>query len=453
MDSLPIPAAHEAATRAAEQERLRTLAQGAGIRVIAAPIFLLLNLVFWAAYPTVSWWPQASALAGYTLVAGFLFALRRTQTLARLGPVLAVLDLVVPYLMLRSAIHIHPEGGQSVAGLALGLFAVIVSLYGLSLRRSYIVIAAVVATVAEYLLLCEVGAPCSHMFLPPGVLILAAGTGFILVDRTGRLLRETAGGEATRHQLANTRAQVDQLSRLQQDKDSLVQLIVHDMKGPISAAILSLEYLNREAKRQRTSQDVAEAVEDALTSSSNVANMISQILDTTKLEEGRITLHLEDVPARELLETAQRQALSRTQGKSLRLEVDAPDDLTITADRRLFPRLLDNLVSNAVRYTPKDGRILLVAIKNNDEIVLSVHHTGEPIPAAERDKVFDKFQQGDSETRRMLGWGLGLYFCRLVAEAHHGRIGIEDVEGWPTSFVIRLPGERGEAHPPPADAV
>jgi two-component system, OmpR family, heavy metal sensor histidine kinase CusS len=80
-----------------------------------------------------------------------------------------------------------------------------------------------------------------------------------------------------------------------------------------------------------------------------------------------------------------------------------------------------------------------VAAESGGEVVLSVHNTGEVIPIADREKIFAKFQQGETETHRMFGWGLGLYFCRLVAEAHSGRIAVEDVVGWPTSFVIRLP--------------
>jgi len=140
-----------------------------------------------------------------------------------------------------------------------------------------------------------------------------------------------------------------------------------------------------------------------------------------------------------MLNLARQQALSRAQGKSVSIEVDAPDTLFMVADRRLFPRLLDNLVSNALRYTATGGRILLVAAESGGELVLSVHNTGEPIPVPDREKIFAKFQQGQSEALRMFGWGLGLYFCRLVAEAHSGRIAVEDVVGWPTSFVIRLP--------------
>jgi signal transduction histidine kinase len=375
----------------------------------------------------------------YAVVAAILFAIRRRSGVARYAAVPVALDLAVPYIALRATIVSYGEAGQVVAGLGLGIFVLVVAVCGLYLRRRLIIAATVVAMAEEILLLQQAGVSPWYMVLACCVLMLGAGVGTIIVERTNRLIRETAGVEAAQHQLADTRAEYDQLARLQKDKDSLVQLIVHDMRGPLSAAILSLEFLSRELKRQRATRDMLEASEDALTSSTNVANMITQILDTNKLEEGRITLNLVPVSAREMLDLTRRQALSRAQGKSIKIEVDAPDNLFMVADRRLFPRLLDNLVSNALRYTATGGRILLVAAERGGEIVLSVHNTGQPIPVPDRERIFAKFQQGQTEALRMFGWGLGLYFCRLVAEAHSGRIAVEDVVGWPTSFVIRLP--------------
>jgi signal transduction histidine kinase len=375
----------------------------------------------------------------YAVVAALVFAVRHRDGFARLAAIPVALDLAVPYVALRATISSYGEAGPVVAGLGLGIFVLVVAVCGLYLQRRLIMAATIVAMLAEILLLHQAGVSNWHMVLACCVLILGAGVGVIIVDRTNRLVRETAGVETARHQLADTRAQYDQLARLQRDKDSLVQLIVHDMRGPLSAAILSLEFLSRELKRQQATRDMVEASEDALTSSTNVANMITQILDTTKLEEGRITLNLAPVSARAMLDLACQQGQARAQSKSITIAVDAPDSLFIAADHRLFPRLLDNLVSNALRYSPTGGRILLVAAESGGEIVLSVHNTGESIAALDREKIFAKFQQGDTDTSRMFGWGLGLYFCRLVAEAHSGRIAVEDVAGWPTSFVIRLP--------------
>jgi two-component system heavy metal sensor histidine kinase CusS len=262
------------------------------------------------------------------------------------------LDLAVAYVALRAAIASYGEAGQVVAGLGLALFVLIVAFDGLALQRRFIVIATIIAMAEETLLLLQAGVWPGHILFACCVLGLAAGIGIIVFERTSRLVHETAGIEAARDQLANTRAEYAQLAHLQRDKDSLVQLIVHDMRGPLSAAILSLEFISRELKRHGATRDMLEASEDALNSSTNVANMITQILDTTKLEEGRITLNIEPVSTREVLELARQQVLSRAQSKDISITVDAPDTLFMMADRRLFPRLLDNLLSNALRYSP-----------------------------------------------------------------------------------------------------
>lgn len=439
MISTAAPSAPENTAHKAESEALRLVSISAGVRLLAAFVFLGLGLLCWRLSRNLAWRDLLVVVTGYTVVAIILFALRRRKVGTRIALLPVALDLAASYAALRAAIASYGDAGQIVAGLGLGVFVLIVVFEGLALQRRFIIVATIIAMAEETLLLHQAGVWPRHMLLACSVLGLAAGVGLIVFERTRRLVHEAAGIEAARHQLADTRAEYEQLARLQRDKDSLVQLIVHDMRGPLSAAILSLEFLSRELKRQRATQDMLEASEDALTSSTNVANMITQILDTTKLEEGRITLNLLPVPVRELLDPARQQALSRAQSKSITIDVDAPDNLFMVADRRLFPRLLDNLLSNALRYSPKGGRVLLVAAESAGEVVLSVHNTGDVIPIADREKIFAKFQQGETETHRLFGWGLGLYFCRLVAEAHSGHIAVEDVVGWPTSFVIRLP--------------
>ena len=83
---------------------------------------------------------------------------------------------------------------------------------------------------------------------------------------------------------------------------------------------------------------------------------------------------------------------------------------------------------------------MLAATSTTSETRISLHATAPAISAAEREKIFDKFPVADPEARRKSAWGLGLYFCRLVVSSHQGTLALEDVDGWPTSFVIRLPG-------------
>jgi two-component system heavy metal sensor histidine kinase CusS len=364
MTSTLAPSASEIAAHAAESERLRLAALSAWVRLLAAFAFLGLGLLCWILSPLLAWRDQLVALTVYAALVAILFALRHRIVVTRIALLPVALDLSAAYVVLHATIAVYGEAGQVVAGLGLGVFVLVVAFDGLSLQRRFAIGATIIAMAEETLLLQQAGVWPRHMLFAGCVLGLAAGVGIIVFERTRRLVHQTAGIEAARHQLADTRAQYDQLAGLQRDKDSLVQLIVHDMRGPLSAAILSLEFLSRELKRQRATRDMLEASEDALTSSTNVANMITQILDTTKLEEGRITLNLVPIPVRELLDPARQQVLSRAQSKSITVDVDAPDNLFVAADRRLFPRLLDNLLSNALRYSPSGGRILLVATES-----------------------------------------------------------------------------------------
>jgi signal transduction histidine kinase len=98
---------------------------------------------------------------------------------------------------------------------------------------------------------------------------------------------------------------------------------------------------------------------------------------------------------------------------------------------------MENLMSNALRYTPTAGKILVAARAEPGTVIVSVHNSGQPIPRMLQGRIFEKFDRGVGDKRR--GWGLGLYFCRLAVAAHGGTIAVEDVPGWPVSFVIRLP--------------
>jgi len=169
--------------------------------------------------------------------------------------------------------------------------------------------------------------------------------------------------------------------------------------------------------------------------------MITQILDTSKLESGRLTLRLDYAELRAILERTAREAASRAASRSIVVDLEAPEGLAAALDLRLFPRALEALATHLLRHTPEGGRMRLVATGDQREVRISLHSTAPAIATTERDRIFDKFPFVDGDSRRTSGWGLGLYFCRLVAAAHQGSLSLDDVDGWSTSFVIRLPGQ------------
>jgi signal transduction histidine kinase len=115
--------------------------------------------------------------------------------------------------------------------------------------------------------------------------------------------------------------------------------------------------------------------------------------------------------------------------------------MALRGDTRILLRVFENLLSNSIRHAPSGGQILLAATRDGSVCRLSVHNNGVPIEVLDRERIFAKFQQGGNDSARLGGWGLGLYFCRMVLEAHDGTIAVEDHPEWPTSFVMRVPAE------------
>lgn len=455
--------------RATESERRRAASMAASIRLGATAMALLLALICWRVLAIPIWGVYVLPLLGYTLVAGILFAIRERPGMMTWGWLPSIADVGIMYFIQSRALSAsaHPP---ELAGLSVGVFAVLVALSGLSLRPRLIFLAAASAIVAAGLLLEQANLPAQSVLAATAILLLAAVISHGGIRRMHSLAASLAEAEVARQlekrrltetdaakqtierMLADARAQNERLQRLQQDKESLVQLIVHDLRSPVNAIMLSVEFIAQDLERRRAaSPELKEALGDVTATSNRLTAMITQILDTAKLEEGRLTLDRATVPASELLDGARQHATAIARGKAIDVQVAVAPGLALNADPRLFSRLFENLVSNSIRHTPAVGRILLAAERKQGDIVLSVHNNGAPIDPQERERIFEKFTQGSTRGPRLSGWGLGLYFCRMVVEAHGGRIAVEEIDGWPTSFVIRLPIEDGSAEPAGSD--
>jgi K+-sensing histidine kinase KdpD len=212
------------------------------------------------------------------------------------------------------------------------------------------------------------------------------------------------------------------------------------MRSPIGGALLSLEYLTLELKKHPSQAHLLEATDDALSTLNSLSGMISQILDMSKLESGRLTLRLDVATLGSVLAATVQATAPRARSRSIAVDFAAPEGLKAALDLRLFPRVLEILTTYFLRYTPERGRILLVASSGADEVRVSIHSTAPAISSAERLYLFDKFPPlATNEPRHTSAAGVGLYFCRLVAAAHQGTISVDDVDGWPMSIVIHLP--------------
>ena len=167
-------------------------------------------------------------------------------------------------------------------------------------------------------------------------------------------------------------------------------------------------------------------------------DMITTLLDVSRLEAGEMPLRLQDHDLAEIGRAAANRFTSVLQGRTLRCEVP-PEPLSISCDADVVRRILENLISNALKFTKSGGTIRVRVQRNAADATISVSDDGEGIPRDQHEHIFEKFGQTNSGGQHRHSTGLGLAFCRLAVEAHQGKIGLESEPGKGSTFWFILP--------------
>jgi two-component system heavy metal sensor histidine kinase CusS len=401
------------------------------------------------------WLPYLIPLVPYALVAICMVALSGAPAVRRVGAFSFVLDAVVVFELQRQAMPGSPFPA-GVAGFSLGLFVLLVLLAGTSMHRGATLATALVSTPLELILMQQAGVGVGAQVAAVIVLAAAPAAQTRFVGWLVQMVRSAASLEVAHRVevervqrleearatiarlLDEATAQNKRLQALQADKEVLTSLIVHDLRAPLSAVRSNLDWLKAEVAALNN-RDASEAVVESRQVVDRLTGMINDLLNVTGLESNALALSREAIVARAFLDALARQLSTQAASKQLVVDVVA-DELSFSADKALLQRALENLTSNALRYTPRGGRVRLEARRDGDDVLLAVRNDGPTIPAHARPTLFDKYTQGgDVKENRRAGWGLGLYFCRLCAESHGGRVSVEDSPDFATSFVVRLP--------------
>lgn len=227
------------------------------------------------------------------------------------------------------------------------------------------------------------------------------------------------------------------LKREQKLRNELTRLIVHDLKNPLMVMTQGSNLLIRGQLGELTSEQkklmgrMQQAGEKTL-------NLIDDILYVEKMEAGAIELKRNPVDLWKLLGDvaghSQILAQSNQQTLTLRLSSHLP---IIQADEALLRRVVENIITNAIKFTPENGRIAVRAISDDSHLMIEVADSGPGVSPTHREQIFEKYSQLHSTERR--GVGLGLTFCKMVIEAHQGTIAVEDSELGGALFKITLP--------------
>jgi GAF domain-containing protein len=228
-------------------------------------------------------------------------------------------------------------------------------------------------------------------------------------------------------------------------RQEMSHMIVHDLRSPLSGVITGL-YMALEDIELLPHDEVRESLEAtatvALGGAESLLQLVEQILEVSRLEAGEMPLLPRLVRVTDIAEQSVHLLSGMIADANIDVTIHAPPDLApIRVDTDKIQRVIINLLDNALRYTPEGGQVRIDILPGDRFQTVVVTDTGEGIPPEARERVFERFYQGDISRRKRgtKGSGLGLTFCRLAVEAHGGRIWVSSGQEGGAAFHFTLP--------------
>jgi signal transduction histidine kinase len=252
-----------------------------------------------------------------------------------------------------------------------------------------------------------------------------------------RVKQRTADLEQKSRELSKANVRLEELSQL---KSHFLANMSHELRTPLNS-ILGFSEVLQDKMFGALNEKQEQYVNYVMESGQHLLSLINDILDLSKIEAGKIEIELAELRIGDLLKDSltmvKEMALKHGIELGLKLEDEIPE---IFADERKVKQIVFNLLSNAVKFTPDGGRVGIEAVKEQEDIRVTVWDTGIGIKEEDKGKLFKEFQQLDSgANKRYQGTGLGLALSKRLVEMHGGRIWVESEPGKGSRFSFTLP--------------
>jgi PAS domain S-box-containing protein len=233
-----------------------------------------------------------------------------------------------------------------------------------------------------------------------------------------------------------TLREVTEARQVDRIKDALVATVSHELRTPLTSIIGYLELL--EDNEEKLGEETLRHIQIVRRNAERLQRMVEELLFLARVDAGGLTLDLAEIDVAELARSAIGSARPAAAAKELTLEFEGPPSAWTFADANRIGQVFDNLITNAIKFTPAGGRIDVSVRSEDGSIVASVTDTGCGIPPADQPRLFERFFRSTA-TSELPGTGLGLTIVRAIVEGHGGEVACHSDEGVGTTFTFTLP--------------
>ncbi|NOX89402.1 MAG: hybrid sensor histidine kinase/response regulator [Calditrichaeota bacterium] len=223
-----------------------------------------------------------------------------------------------------------------------------------------------------------------------------------------------------------------------------LSVLAHELKAPLSVLESYLQIMkNRTAGNELSDYD--HIIERSLIRIDGMRKLIFDLLDLTRIESGEKKRKLENIDLVEIARTSIETLSELARGRGIDITLHAPQKLTMVADRSEIEIILNNLISNAVKYNKDNGKVDVVIESDEGKAVIKVSDTGIGLTEEEQSRLFGEFVRIQNEqTRHIMGSGLGLSIVKKIAQLYNGNVGVRSQKGAGSTFFVYLPFKKEE---------
>ena len=381
------------------------------------------------------------------IAAALAVAVVGLSALWRSAPAVVRLGVPLGYI---SVIALLVDGGGGTASGFAGLFLLPVIWLAILGSPAELLVGLVAVGIARTVPLLTVGAPDYPSSGWRGAIVLGAVAAYVcftiqrlVVDARVRVAEMRSRGQNLEDASRQLAEQNEQLRDLDRMKDELVALVSHELRTPLTSIIGYLEMVVDDGLETLTPNQQTYLA----TVSRNVerlTTLVNDLLFLVKVDSGGLQLDLAEADINQLLVDAAEAARPAADRKQIEFNLETDELAPIVCDRARIAQLVDNLLANAIKFTPEGGQVELRAAHLDNAIDISVKDTGIGIPAEELPRLFSRFfRASNAASSSTPGTGLGLAISQAIAEAHNSVITVQSTVTHGTTFRLQLPAGSG----------